>query len=243
MRHRIVAHIRNRIGRGLLIVLPLLITLWLLAILFNIVQQNLTPVVLALLRLLRVPGWDHAVAQIAAPVVGVVLTAAVVYAIGLLAGNLVGRRLLALVESGILRVPVVKAIYGAARQLLDAFRATGSRAFSQVVLVEYPRRGVWTVGFVTRERPYDSGGVLGRERSVPVFLPTTPNPTSGWLILVAPEDLWILDLPIEEAVKLIVSGGIVGPEDLRGRMRPWSEGAGAVDVPGGEGAGGADRSR
>lgn len=216
------AHLRSRVGRGLLIVLPLLITIWLLSILFNIINVNVTPLVLTVLRASGAPGLDLWPARILVPLIGVILTATSIYLIGLLAGNLAGRRILMMVEAGILKVPLVKGVYGAARQLLDAFSMTGTRAFSKVVLVEYPRLGVWTVGFVTTDREFD----LGRDgeadpKSVAVFLPTTPNPTSGWMILVAPDDLLVLDMSIEEAVKLIVSGGIVGPENFGARVRPW----------------------
>jgi uncharacterized membrane protein len=110
-----------------------------------------------------------------------------------------------------MRVPLVKGIYGAARQLLDAFgRKTGS--FRQVVAVEYPRSGVWTIGFLTQ-----SGVRLGRGDGEPmeqmslVFLPTTPNPTSGWLAVVPDASVVPLDMTIEDGVKLIVSGGLVPP--------------------------------
>jgi uncharacterized membrane protein len=112
----------------------------------------------------------------------------------------------------VLRIPVVKGIYGAARQLLDAFTFGEKKTFSKVVLVEYPRKGLWTIGFVTTEKEHRLGNLPGP--AVPVFLPTTPNPTSGWLLFVPLDDLIVLDLPMEEAVKLVVSGGIVGPDDI-----------------------------
>jgi uncharacterized membrane protein len=130
------------------------------------------------------------------------------------------------VESWILRVPFVRSIYGGARQLLDAFNATKSGGFSRVVMVEYPRRGIWTVGFVTNERP----GSGADPSEVFVFLPTTPNPTSGWLALVPIEQIIDLDLTVEEGIKLIVSGGIVLPpgivgRDLAGPARPRLDGS------------------
>jgi uncharacterized membrane protein len=226
-----LAHIRSRIVRGLLVVLPLLITIWLLRVLFDLVDGNVTPVVIALLRTLGIETidlWQH---RIGIPVLGIVLTAVVVYVIGLVAGNIAGRRVLAVLESWILRVPLVKGIYGSARQLLDAFTVTGKRTFSAVVLIEYPRVGVWTVGFVTAESrhtlPVSSGGAT--TPMLPVFLPTTPNPTSGWLLLVPEREVLVLEMTIEEGVKLVVSGGIVSPDDLGTRVRPWTvrtEGAG-----------------
>jgi uncharacterized membrane protein len=219
----VFAHIRGKLGRGLLIVLPMLITVWLLKFLFDIINRNVTPFVLAVLQAVELPGLHLWPVRFLVPVIGIILTAASIYLLGLLAGNLAGRRALALIEAGILRIPLVKSIYGAARQLLDAFSMTGARAFSKVVLVEYPRRGIWTIGFVTTERELGVTAPSGDSTlaSIPVFLPTTPNPTSGWMILVDPRDLLVLEMSIEEAVKLIVSGGIVGPDDFASRVRPW----------------------
>jgi uncharacterized membrane protein len=216
-----MAHVRGKIGRGLILVLPALITLWLLGLLFRIINENVTPRILAVLDWAEVPWLDLWPARVAVPVIGVVLTAALIYLIGLLAGNLVGRRVLTAFERVVLRIPLVKGVYGAARQLLDAFSMTGARTFSKVVLVEYPRRGLWTVGFVTRERVHGEDGSGPLPPTVPVFLPTTPNPTSGWMILVERDELLVLDMSIEEAVKLVVSGGIVGPDDLNERLRRW----------------------
>ena len=211
---RAIAHVRGRIGGGLLIVLPLLITVWLLSILFNLINARVTPWVLAALRAAEIPGLERWPARVAVPLIGVVLTATLVYLAGLLTGNLVGRRFLSLFESAMHRIPLVKGIYGAARQLLDAVSLTGKRPFSRVVLVEFPRSGVWTVGFVTQERLHAIGGPRGDEGAVPVFVPTAPNPTSGWVLFIREADLVDLDLTIEQGLKLIVSGGIVSPEDL-----------------------------
>jgi uncharacterized membrane protein len=220
----IFAHVRGKLGRGLLILLPMLITVWLLKFLFDVINRNVTPFVLTVLQAVELPGLHLWPVRVLVPVIGILLTAGSIYLIGLLAGNLAGKRVLAMVEAGILRIPLVKSIYGAARQLLDAFSMTGAKAFSKVVLVEYPRRGIWTIGFVTTDRELKVSAPSGSSTlaSVPVFLPTTPNPTSGWMVLADPQDLLVLDMSIEEAVKLIVSGGIVGPDDFASRVHPWT---------------------
>jgi uncharacterized membrane protein len=222
---RAVAHVRDRIGSGLLIVLPLLITIWLLSILFNLINTRVTPWVLAALRAARTPGLELWPARVLVPLIGVVLTAVLIYLAGLLTGNLVGRRVLSIFESAMLRIPLVKGIYGAARQLLDAVSLTGKRPFSRVVLVEFPRTGIWTVGFVTQERVHGIGGPRGDEDAVPVFVPTAPNPTSGWVLFVREVDLVDLDLTVEQGLKLIVSGGIVSPEDLGAHRTPKARAA------------------
>ena len=212
-------HVRTHLVRGLLIVLPTIITLWLLRILFGIVSDDITPVVVRVLAALGIEdpgGWR---ARFVVPLVGVVVTLLLVYLIGLLAANLIGARILAWLEGVILRIPLVKGIYGAARQLLDALGSGGKGAFSRVVLVEYPRPRVWTLGFVTNESRARVPAAAGATETLMVFFPTAPNPTSGWLALVPVGDLLEVDLTVEEGVKLIVSGGIVTPEGLSERIR------------------------
>jgi uncharacterized membrane protein len=162
------------------------------------------------------------IARIGIPLIGLVLTTLFVYLLGLFAANITALKLVTWIESGILRVPLVRSIYGPSRQLLDAFTLSGDRHFSRVVLVEYPRRGLWTIGLVTREARHTIGAVGATEHvSVPVFLPTTPNPTSGWMILVPEDELIELEISIEDGLKMVVSGGIVSPGDLASlRVRP-----------------------
>jgi uncharacterized membrane protein len=202
-----------------------LITIWLLSLLVRAIDANITPHIRTVLVWMGIPGLERWFAKLGVPVIGLLTTAAFVYLIGLLAGNFIGRRLGAAIESYILRVPLIRGIYGGARQLLDAFTPGTRQAFSQVVAVEYPRVGVWTIGFVTSEIPHHLpiGGRI--EPCVAVFFPTTPNPTSGWLALVPVGEVRVLDLSIEDGVKFIVSGGIVGAQsDVGASSRPWARG-------------------
>lgn len=226
MRAGPLTHVRRRLARGLALVLPLLITVWLLSILFNLINDNVTPWVRGIFEWVGVPGLERLLAKLGIPVIGLVLTVAFIYLLGLLAGNLAGRRIVAMIERFILRIPLVKGIYGSARQLLDAFSMGGQKTFSKVVIIEYPRNGLWTVGFVTTETEHQVGLPSGDgPRTVPVFLPTTPNPTSGWMILVPTTDLRVLDMTVEDGIKLIVSGGIVSPDDLGELISEWPSGA------------------
>lgn len=223
MRHPLLTHLRGKLIRGLFLVLPLLITVWLLGLLFDIVNRNVTPWVRRLVLRLGTDELEGLLARFGIPVMSLFLTVLLIYLIGLFAGNLGGRRVGRVFESVILRIPVVNWIYGSARQLLDAFGGGGRRTFSKVVMLEYPRTGLWTVGFLTTEvehrlpLPDSSATAI----SVPVFLPTTPNPTSGWMVLVPTRDLRVLDMTVEEGLKLVVSGGIVGPPDLGPLVRRW----------------------
>jgi len=212
MRSKILFHLRSRTIRGLLLILPMLVTVWLLKILFDLINTYITPMVVTVFRAAGSPDLDRWQARIGFPIIGLLLTILAIYLCGLLAGNMAGRRLVLMVERFVLRIPVVKGIYGAARQLLDAFTFSDKKTFSKVVLVEYPRKGLWTIGFVTTEKEHNLVG--DGSTAVPVFLPTTPNPTSGWLLFVPVGDLIVLDIPMEEAIKLVVSGGIVSPDDI-----------------------------
>jgi uncharacterized membrane protein len=214
-------HVRTNFVRGLLIVLPTIITFWLLSILFGVVSGNVTPVVLRAFSAMGVTWIGDWHARFVVPLIGLVLTTLIIYLIGLLAANLVGQRVLSWVEGGIRKIPFVKSIYGGARQLLDAFGSGGKGTFTRVVLVEYPRAGVWTLGFVTSEErlAMPSPERAETRSAVTVFFPTTPNPTSGWLAVVPERDILEIDLSIEEGVKLIVSGGIVAPEAMSARIR------------------------
>ena len=202
---------------GLIIILPLIITMWLLGLLFRLVEATSSPFILSVLEVVRPEmAEDPAITRFAVPVVGILLTLVLILVVGALATNLLGQRLVDAFDRLMMRLPLVKSIYGAARQLLDAFsRKNGS--FRRVVLVEYPRPGVYTIGFLTQ-----SGAEVTRQEGPPlrgcslVFLPTTPNPTSGWLAILPDDKVVPLDMSIEDGVKLIVSGGLVMPEPPQG---------------------------
>ena len=195
---------------GVLIVLPALITFFLLHFLFGKVNRHITPHLRRGLSLL--PGWEgfaHWIDPVL-PILALALTLVLIFAVGLLGTNYLGKRLIDAFHNVMLRIPMVKGVYGSAKQLFDAFRLPGVRAFEKVCMLEYPRRGLYCLGFLTRETDGELREALGQD-SVYVFLPTTPNPTSGYLILVPRNDIRVLEMSIEEGIKLIVSGGMVPP--------------------------------
>ena len=112
------------------------------------------------------------------------------------------------------RLPVVRTVYGATKQIMETVMASQSDAFREVVLIEYPRRGIWAIGFVTGSTKGEVQN-MSSENLINVFVPTTPNPTSGFLLFFPREDTISLDMGVEEAVKMVVSGGIVTPDDPR----------------------------
>lgn len=209
-----LVHIRRNLVRGLLLILPLAVTAWVIGLLFGFVSRNATPQLQRLVEWAGINAPDGALGRISFSIASVLITAALIYVIGVIGSNFTGRRWLRWFESWILRVPLVRNVYGPLRQLLDSFGTDRTENFSSVVLVQYPREGLWAIGFVTTEKRHS---FVADKRMVPVFLPTTPNPTSGWLIFADENELVTLDLSVEESIKLIVSGGIVGPDDL-GRL-------------------------
>jgi uncharacterized membrane protein len=144
------------------------------------------------------------------PGVGLLVVLAFLTLVGMLTANLAGRTLVRMGERLLSRMPVVRSVYGTLKQIFETVLAQSSRSFREVVLIEYPRRGIGAIGFVTgptRGEVQDKAD----EELVNVFLPTTPNPTSGFLLFVPRKDLIHLDMSIEEGIKLVISGGIVAP--------------------------------
>jgi uncharacterized membrane protein len=204
MQKEISSHfVRRTFLAGLLILLPLFITYVLITFLFNIFTGVGAPLVTGLLRLLGANGLAYPLL----PAVNLLLSLAVIFALGIVGTNILGRRLLAGFESLLLRLPLVRTIYSSAKQVVETFQGPG-RSFQRVVLIEYPRKGAWTLGLVATQR-HDTLGLFPSDNVLTVFIPTTPNPTSGFLVMVSPEDVKDIDFSVEEAFKFIVSGGIV----------------------------------
>ena len=144
------------------------------------------------------------------PGLGVLALLLMLLVVGFFAAGLIGRMVFRLGESLIDRVPVVRSVYGALKQIFETVFADSSSSFREVVLVEYPRHGLWAVGFITGRTRGEVRERINRDL-VNVFLPTTPNPTSGFLLFVPREDLVQLDMSVEEGIKMVISAGIVTP--------------------------------
>jgi uncharacterized membrane protein len=145
------------------------------------------------------------------PGLGLLVTLAFLTLVGMLTAGFAGRSLIRLGERLLSRMPVVRSVYGTLKQIFETVLAESSRSFREVVLIEYPRRGIGAIGFVTGPT---RGEVQSKaeEELVNVFLPTTPNPTSGFLLFVPKRELIPLDMTIEEGMKMVISGGIVAPK-------------------------------
>lgn len=150
---------------------------------------------------------------IALPGVGIFIGVILIIFIGMLAPSFLGKQIVNITERIMAKIPLGKIIYSAARQIFDAFSASGAQKFSKVVMVPFPMKGMWACGFVTKEQ--HDGWVPNQENTkLAVFVPTTPNPTSGWLMFVDPREAVALDLTVEEGLKLVISGGLASPDKL-----------------------------
>jgi uncharacterized membrane protein len=192
-------------GRGLVLIVPLVITIWVLNMLFNAIDGIISPI------------FDHILGQ-HIPGLGFASMILLIVIIGMLSRNLIGRAMFRYFERFMSTLPLARTIYSSTKDLINAFRPGGTgRSFRQVVIIEYPRLGVLTVGFVTNE--ITVAGIPGSEEMISVYIPNPPNPTSGVLVLVARDQVRVLDMTVEEGLKYVLSGGIVTSGQLNVRNR------------------------
>lgn len=198
---------------GILVTAPLTITVALASWLIDFVDSRVVPLIPDQYN----PDFylkEYLGYEIGLPGLGLLVLIIVITLIGALAAGLVGRFVVRLGESMLSRMPVIRSIYGASKQILETVLKSQSNAFRQPVLVEYPRKGLWAIAFITGTTEGEVQHLVA-DRLINVFLPTTPNPTSGFLLFVPKEDLIILDMSVEEAIKMVISAGIVTPPDRR----------------------------
>lgn len=198
-----VARLRNYLLTGVLVTAPFAITVYLAWLFIVVVDARVMNVVPAKYHLpFGIPGLGLVVV-----IIGLIF-------IGWLTPMFLGRQLIRVGERILHRMPVVRSIYGATKQIFETVMQGQKNAFREVVLFEYPRRGSWALGFITGTTEGEVQN-LTEDDTVNVFLPTTPNPTSGYLLFIPKRELVILSMSVEEGIKMIVSGGIVTPPDRR----------------------------
>ena len=144
------------------------------------------------------------------PGIGLIISIITITFIGAITPGFIGRTLLKAGERILNKMPVVRSIYGAIKQIMETVMSTNSDSFREVVLVEYPRKGIWVIGFVTGETKGEVQS-LTKDKVINIFVPTTPNPTSGFLLFIPQKDLVYMDMKVEDAIKMVISGGIVTP--------------------------------
>lgn len=186
---------------GLAVFLPLLITIYILGILFKFADKPLGQFANLILEKLigrEIPG------------IGIVITLILILLIGFITANVLGKKLFQWLERGFLRIPLIRQVYHPVRQMVDFLFSKEKVSFKKVAMVEYPRKGIYSIGFITNEG-IDEINRKGGRLLTGILIPTTPSPISGFLIFVPKEEVIILDMSVEEGLKLIVSGGLLGP--------------------------------
>jgi len=194
---------------GLLIWIPLVITIWVLTLVVDTLDRTL----LLLPPHFRTESW----LGVHVPGMGVIMTLVIVFVTGVLAANFIGERLVMLWNAILHRIPFVSSIYSSVKQVSDTLFSSSGEAFRKAVLVRWPHQGMWTIGFLTGTPGGDVANHL-RDDFLSVYVPTTPNPTGGYFVLVARKDLIELDMSVDQALKYIISMGVVAPPP-NGRLK------------------------
>ena len=201
----VAARLRTYLLTGILVTAPIGITIYLAWAFIDFVDTTVTPLIPAQYQ-------PERYLKFSVPGLGILIVTIGLILVGFLTASYLGRALIGMGERLVDRMPVVRTVYSALKQILETVIKQSSNAFRQCVLVEYPRKGLWVVAFVTAETSGEIRRLLDQEL-ISVFVPTTPNPTSGFIIFAPKEDLIYLDMSIEEGMKLVVSAGMVSPLD------------------------------
>jgi uncharacterized membrane protein len=199
------AFLRTRFITGLLVMFPIVVTIFFGRFVFDLIDRWADPISLRLFDR-TVPGF------------GAVIFVVAVFLLGLLAHNMIGRRVLRLGDRVFARIPLLRPIYRGAREVTRAIGRDRSASFSRVALIPFPNESVWSVGFVTGE--FDERTTTGTRRMATVFMPTCPNPTTGFFLVYPVTALKATDLSVEEALRMVISGGLVGA--VQERLFPGS---------------------
>ena len=214
MLQKIKQDLKNDLIAGLLVVIPLATTIWLSYVIANWVINFLTQIPK---QLNPFDGLDPLLTDILNFFVGLAAPLALILLIGLMARNIVGRWLLELGERILQAIPLAGSIYKTLKQILETLFQDSKTKFRRVVMVEYPRPGVWSIGFVTGKVSSLIQSHLDKSM-LNIFIPTTPNPTSGWYAIVPEDEVINLPVSIEDAFKILISGGIVSPTPAKNNV-------------------------
>lgn len=204
----LASFLKNALLTGFLVIAPLGITVWVFTLLLRFADG----------AILLLPEWARPEAWLGVPIpgLGILLTLLLMAGVGTAMRYYTGRRVVEAYERLLARVPVASGVYQGVKQLIQTLFNARNKHFRQVVLIEYPRRGIYSLAFITNHRTFvDCLPECHDPDLVSVFLPTTPNPTSGFYLMVPRRDVRVVDVSVEEAFKLIMSAGIVLPEGIR----------------------------
>jgi len=194
--------LRKYLIAGLLVWLPLAATVVIIKLLIDLLNKTI---------LLFPPEWQpETLFGISIPGFGIIIGVLILILTGVFAANLFGRKLVGFWEAILGRIPLVRTIYSSVKQVLETLFSSNSESFRRVVLIEYPRKDIWSLGFQTNEALSAARETTGNDL-VSVFVPTTPNPTSGFIIMLPAEDITQLDISVEDGFKFIISMGVIVP--------------------------------
>lgn len=197
--------LRKYIIAGLLVWLPLAATVIVIKLVINLLDQTIL--------LLPDKYRPETLLGFSVPGMGVLLSIGILIVTGMLAANLIGRRAVEMWEFILHRIPLVRSIYKSVKQIATTILASDSKSFRKVVLVEYPRKDTWSMGFLTNEHVIIETDKLNGDLAA-VFVPTTPNPTSGYIIMLPKADIIELDITVEDGFKYIISMGVIVPDNV-----------------------------
>lgn len=202
--------LRNYFLTGLVIVMPVTITIYLTLGIIRFVDDRVKPFIPKTYNPDTYLPFDI-------PGVGLVFAVTVIMVLGFLTATLLGRSLVQMGEMIVSRTPFISTIYNGSKQILETVVSQGNKSFKHAGLIEYPRKGLWAIVFLSTDAKGEMSEKLPVDDMVSVFLPTTPNPTSGFLLYVPRKDINILDMSVEDAAKLVISAGLVMPDtDAKG---------------------------
>ena len=194
-------HFRSRFVSGLFVLIPLAVTIFVLKLVFSTLEATAMPFIRPLLK---------TAPQSVLVLIAIAFMTLFIYLIGLIASHIVGQKFIRLGESILLKLPIIKSVYTTSKQVVDIFSTDSATAFKAVVMVTFPHPDSMAMGFVT-------GTMLDPDRKVlyRVFVPTTPNPTSGFLVILSDKQVTFTDIPVEEGIRMIVSGGMLAPAQYK----------------------------
>ncbi|MDA9243966.1 DUF502 domain-containing protein [Amylibacter sp.] len=199
-----LTRLRGNFLTGLVIVLPVALTIWMVWSFVGFVDNRVLPLV---------PSYYNPLTYVDFNIrgVGVVIFLVFTTLMGAITKGLFGRQLIRIGESIVDRVPVVRSIYNGVKQIVETITTSSDNNFDKVCMFEYPRKGIWAIGFISTKTGSEIREKAGSGELYSIFVPTTPNPTSGFLLFVPQKDTIVLDMDVEDAAKLIISAGIVEP--------------------------------
>jgi uncharacterized membrane protein len=206
----IIARLRGYFFTGLVVAAPVSITIYLVWTFVTFIDGWIKPLVPDVYN-------PENYLPFSIPGVGVLFAFVLLTLLGALTANLFGRTIVAYGEQMFNRMPVVRSVYKALKQIFETALSQSSSSFQDVGLIEYPRKGLWAIVFISTKTSGEIPGKAGHEEMLSVFLPTTPNPTSGYLLFVPREDILLLDMTVEDGAKLVISAGLVTPKDTSGQ--------------------------